>query len=159
LAESRRKETDMTTVRVERIINAPIDAVFEAFTDHTSLARVPGIRSAVVTKSGHTEPNGLGAIREVDARIAWLREEITTFERPHRMEYRIRNSRPRVDHKLGRVDFAETPHGAQITWISVFRTRIPVVGKLAELAIAAMTAAAFRLVLRTVDQRVRSPSS
>lgn len=143
----------MQTIRIKKIIHAPIEQVFDAYTDHAALARVPGVRSARVTKPGIVEPNGLGAVREVDGRVVWLREEITAFERPRLMEYRIREARPKADHRLGRVEFAEVAGGTEITWTTIFDVRIPVVGRLVAPAARISFALVFRLVLRDVEQR------
>lgn len=146
------------TIRVSRTIDAPIDEVFDAYTDHAALAQVPGVRSARVTKPGGLEPNGLGAVREVDTGFVWLREEITAFDRPHRMEYRIRESRPRSDHRLGRVEFEETARGTKITWTSVFNLRIPVVGRVVGRALATGFGIGFRVVLASLARRMRASS-
>jgi uncharacterized protein YndB with AHSA1/START domain len=148
----------MRTIRVIKTIQAPIDEVFDAFTDHAALAQVPGIRSARVTTPGISEPNGVGAVREIDTGVIWLQEKITTFDRPHRMEYRILASRPSADHRFGRVDFAETQQGTEITWTSTFAIPVPVVGKIVEPAVAIGFGVAFRFVLQSVAKRVSSSS-
>jgi uncharacterized protein YndB with AHSA1/START domain len=148
----------MRTIRITKTIHAPINEVFDAFTDHAALAQVPGIRSARVTTPGISEPNGVGAVREIDTGVIWLREKITTFDRPHRMEYRIIASRPSADHRLGRVDFAETQQGTEITWTSMFTLPFPVVGKVAEPAFGIGFGVAFRVVLHSVAKRVYSSS-
>lgn len=56
----------MHTLTVTKIIKAPIEEVFEAFTDHEKLSQVFGVRSCVLTRHGNIEKNGLGAIRELD---------------------------------------------------------------------------------------------
>lgn len=144
----------MYTLTVTKTIKAPIGEVFEVYTDHEALSQVPGVRTCRVTRPGATENNGLGAVRELDCGMIKLREEITSFDRPHRMEYWIRNSRPRADHELGLVDFIETPRGTKITWITRFGFRIPVIGKFVDLGFGIGFGIAFRLVLRNVEQRV-----
>lgn len=144
----------MHTLTVTKTIKAPIDEVFEAFTDHAALSRVPGIRSCRLNRPGDTEPNGLGAVRELDCGPIWLREEIVGFDRPHRMEYRIRQSRPPADHRLGRVEFVETPGGTVITWTTVFGVRAPAIGKVLEPAFGLGIGIAFRHVLREIGKRV-----
>lgn len=119
---------------------------------------MPGIRSARVTTPGISESNGVGAVREIDLGVIWLREKITAFDRPHRMEYRILASRPSADHRHGRVDFAETQHGTEITWTSMFALPLPVVGKVAEPAVAIGFGLGFRVVLHSVAKRVYSSS-
>ena len=144
----------MYTLTVTKTIKAPIDEVFEAYTDHEALSQVPGVRTCRLTRPGNTEKNGLGAVRELDCGPIWLREEITGFDRPHRMEYRIRKARPPADHEHGQVDFVETPQGTKITWTTVFGIRPPSLGKVLNPAFGIGFGIAFRLVLRNVEQRV-----
>ncbi|MBO0840209.1 MAG: SRPBCC family protein [Sciscionella sp.] len=150
----------MQTVRVKKTIDAPIDDVFDAYTDHEALALLPIVRSAKLIKTGHPERNGLGAIREVDGGVVWLREEITRFDRPRRMEYRIVKSRPPSDHRLGRVEFAENADGGtEIIWTSVFGIPVPGVGIVVEPGFRLAFEVIFRLVLRSVAQRATAKRS
>jgi uncharacterized protein YndB with AHSA1/START domain len=142
----------MRKIVVRRTFAAPVEDVFDVYTDHASWAGVAGIRSAVVTRPGDVEPNGLGAVREVSTSVTFFREEITHFERPRRMDYRILESRPRMDHELGRVDFSETDAGTLVVWTSIFTLRTPLVGRLTEGAAAAVGSHAFRRILAHVDR-------
>lgn len=143
----------MQTLTVTRTIPASVEEVFEAYTDHEKLAEIPGVRSCNLTRRGDTEKNGLGAVREVDIGPIWLEEEIVGFDRPHRMEYRIRKSRPAADHQLGRVEFAEAAGGTKVTWTTRFGVRAPVGGRLLDSAFGFGFGIAFRLALRNVEQR------
>lgn len=146
----------MHTLTVGRTINAPIGTVFDAFTDHEALSQVHGVRSCRLTSTGTTERNGLGAVRVLDCGAVRLTEEITGFDRPHRMEYRIRSSVPHADHELGRVDFTDTAAGTTITWTTVFGLRPPALGRVLDPIFAVAFGIAFRLVLRNVERRVRA---
>lgn len=142
----------MKTIKVRHTFDAPIQAVFDAYTDHGSWSRVPLIRSAIVTRPGDLEPNGLGAIREVHTGLTWFREEITHFERPYRMDYLVLQSRPRIQHEGGRVDFSETDQGTLVVWTSVFAMKVPVVGRAAEALTAGVGRRAFLLILKQIDK-------
>jgi len=146
----------MRTLTVAQTIPAPIDEVFDVYTEHEKLSGVLGVRSCKLTREGDTEKNGLGAIRELDCGAIWLREEITGFDRPRRMEYRITKSRPRSNHEYGQVDFVETPGGTTVTWSTRFGVRAPGIGKLVEPGFAIGFGIAFRMVLRNVAQRVQA---
>ncbi|MGW1680026.1 SRPBCC family protein [Saccharopolyspora sp. NPDC002376] len=143
----------MYTLTVTRTIPAPIDDVFDACADHEKLSQVPGIRSCELTRRGDAEKNGLGAVRELDCRTFRFTEEITGFDRPHRMEYRIRDSRPSLDHSFGRIEFAEIPEGTLVIWTSVFGIRVPVAGKLVDAAFGNGLGIALGLILRNVEKR------
>ncbi|MFE7723332.1 SRPBCC family protein [Nocardia rhizosphaerihabitans] len=146
----------MPVVKMQRSIAAPIEVVFDAYTDHAALALVPGILSATVVRPGDTEPNGLGAIREVNAGIAWFREEITAFDRPVLMEYRIRKALPPLQHRLGRVEFESTSPGTTlITWTSEFDSP-PGIGFVFSPASKLIASAAFSWVLKCLDDRIGS---
>lgn len=144
----------MYTLTVMKVIKAPIEDVFEAFTDHEKLSQVFGVRSCVLTRYGNTEKNGLGAIRELDCGAIWLSEEITGFNRPHSMEYRIRASRPSAQHEYGQVDFVVIPEGTKVIWTTRFGVQLLGIGKLVDPAFGIAFRIAFRLVLRNVEQRV-----
>ena len=146
----------MTTIHVTRTIKAPIDVVFDAYTDHQeAFGRVPGILSAKVVKPGKTEFNGLGAIREINGGVAWFREEITAFDRPHRMDYQILKSIPPIRHDLGRVEFIATPEGTVVNWTSVFHFAVPLVGGV----LGRIAAASFRWVLKSLDDRIQEAAA
>lgn len=143
----------MQTVQVSKIVKAPIEDVFEAYTDHERLSDLPMVISAKVVLPGRTEKNGLGAVRVVNGGVLVLREEITAFERPHLMEYKIVESRPRSRHDLGRVEFAEVPGGTKIVWTTVFSVRLPVIGGAADPAFAVLFKTIFRMTLAQVARR------
>lgn len=143
----------MQTVRVKKTINVRIEDVFDAYTDHEALGTLPVVRSAKLTRHGNTEKNGLGAIREVDGGVLWLREEIIGFERPRLMEYSIVQSRPPTEHRLGRVEFAENADGGtEIIWTTVFSLRLPC-GAVVEPGFRLAFEVIFRMVLRMVENR------
>lgn len=131
----------MQTVVVTKTINAPIEHVFETFTDHERLAGLPMVVSAKVVVPGKTEKNGLGAVRVVNGGVLKLREEITRFERPTLMEYRILETSPiRSEHELGRVELTEVPGGTKVVWTTVFTAKL----------MGGRTDKAFALAFRTI---------
>ncbi|MBO0852841.1 MAG: SRPBCC family protein [Nocardia sp.] len=138
----------MQKIVVTRTIEAPIGVVFAEYTDHERLADLPMVISAKVVVPGRAEKNGLGAVRVVNGGVVVLREEITAFERPRLMEYRIRQSRPASTHELGRVEFTEVPDGTRVTWTTVFGITNPILRK-----VEPAFSVAFRLIFTmTLDQ-------
>jgi uncharacterized protein YndB with AHSA1/START domain len=148
----------MRTLTVTRVIPAPREAVFEAFTDHERLSEVLGVRSCTLSKHGATEKNGLGAVREVDCGpLLGFTEEIVGFDRPSRMEYKIIGARPPMDHDYGQVDFIEVPGGTKVTWTTRLGVRRRP-GFLWDQWLYTTLAVAFRLTLRAVEkQAVAAP--
>ena len=151
----------MHTVTVTRTIDAPIEQVFALLADGEGYKRIAprAIRTAKLVRPGATEKFGVGALREFDARVFWFREEITAFEAPNRIDYRIRASRPNMDHLGGRFQLDATPGGTKVTWTSTYRLPVPVVGALAEKLIAGPTALAFGTLLRGIDASCRVTNS
>jgi len=142
----------MQTVVVTKTINAPIDVVFEEFTDHERLTDLPMVLSADVVVPGRTEKNGLGAVRVVNGGLLRLREEITGFERPRLMEYRILETSPiRSEHELGRVEFTEVPGGTKVVWTTVFTAKL--LGGRTDKAFALAFRLIFAMTLNQVAKR------
>jgi hypothetical protein len=141
----------MQTIDLRKVIPAPIDVVFDEYTDHERLSDLPMAISSKVTRPGRTEKNGLGAIRRLNAAAIQLEEEITAFERPHLMEYRIVWSFPKARHDLGRVEFAEVPGGTEVRWTTVFGVKL--LGGRLDPAFKALFASVFKTVLRQVEKR------
>jgi uncharacterized protein YndB with AHSA1/START domain len=144
----------MKTIVVKRTIQAPIEQVFDQLTDLANYEAFPGVRRARFVREGRHEKNGVGAIREVDARVFWLQEEILGFERPHRMDYRIRNSRPGIRHESGCMQLEQTAGGTEVTWTSTFAVPLPLVSGLAERVGGKLSELMFAAILRHVDRKL-----
>jgi uncharacterized protein YndB with AHSA1/START domain len=148
----------MQTVTVTKTIAAPIEVVFAEYTDHERLADLPMVISAKVVTPGKTEKNGIGAVRVVNGGVLKLREEITGFERPTLMEYRILDTSPiKSKHELGRVEFGEVPGGTKVTWTTVFGMRNPRL-RLAEPGFALAFRTIFTMTLNQVAKRATATS-
>jgi uncharacterized protein YndB with AHSA1/START domain len=147
----------MRTVTVERTIAAPVEEVFATLTDHAGYARLhPLIRSSTLLREGLRERNGTGALREINAQFIVFREEILAFERPHRMDYIIRSSRPPIHHEGGSMRFETTPSGTKVTWTSTFAIGPRALRAILESSAAPVTAAVFAALLAAVDKRLTS---
>ena len=150
----------MSTISASRTIPAPVDIVFDEYTDHERLSDLPLVISAKLIREGATDKNGLGAVRRVNAGLMQLQEEVTVFDRPHLMEYRITWSFPRVQHDLGRVEFTSVPGGTEVSWTSVSSLRL--LGGRLDPILAPLFAFLFRTTLRQVEKRSlarRAPDS
>jgi hypothetical protein len=118
----------MRTIRVTRSMKISAERAFDMMADHAGYTAFPGVKSAKVTKPGTTEPNGLGAVREVALSGAWVEEVITEFERPRRLGYKIIRSKPPIEHAGGLIELTPTADGVDVVWTSTFRVKIPVIG-------------------------------
>jgi uncharacterized protein YndB with AHSA1/START domain len=116
----------MRHVEVERIFPHPVERVFRRYTDHAGWTDWAGLGRVRLTREGSPDRNGVGAVRAFSASPG-LREEITLFEPPSRMEYRVTRGAPLADHH-GEVLFAPEGFGTRLTWRASFRSTIPGLG-------------------------------
>ena len=144
----------MQTIVVERTINAPIEQVFDLLSDHANYKQFDGIRDSWLVKEGTEERNGNGAVRRIDLGAVWFEEEISNFHRPTSMDYRILRSRPPIEHESGEIRLEETERGTRVTWTSVFRIRIPVVGRVLSPFAAKAGTKAFGSMLKAIDRKL-----
>ncbi len=144
----------MQTITVTRTIKAPIDKVFELLSDHANYKSFGGLKDSRLVREGKTEKNGVGAVRLIDAGAAWFEEEITAFERPTRMDYVIRRSRPPIEHKGGSVRLKETAAGTEVVWTSTLRFKIPVIGDFLTKVLAAQVGKSFGGMLKSIERKL-----
>ncbi len=113
----------------ERVFHHPIERVFARYSDHESWGQWAGLGDVRLAREGQPERNGVGAVRAFQ-RMPGLREEITAFESPRRMEYRIaRGGFPVTDHR-GAVELTSEGDRTRVRWEATFRSRIPLTGGL-----------------------------
>lgn len=143
----------MQTIDITETIALPIDRAFELLTDHARYHRFPGITRSELLKKGTPAPNGLGAVRRVALGKVELDEEITGFEPPNRLAYRVVASRPiEVVHEGGVMELTEVAEGTRIRWRSTFRLAIPLVGGFIARRAARQFERGFRAVLRSLPE-------
>lgn len=145
----------MQTIQTKRTIHASPEAIFDVLADHAGYARFPGVRKATLVRRGSPEPNGVGALRAMDLGVAQFEEEITRFERPTRLDYRIVRSRPPVDHEGGSITLKPVPGGVEVSWTSTFHVRVPLVGGLVTRLAARQMERGFGQVLAAVETLTR----
>lgn len=144
----------MQTITVTRTLKAPIDKVFELLSDHANYKNFGGLKDSRLTREGKTEKNGVGALRLIDAGPLWFEEEITVFERPTRMDYVIRRSRPPIDHEGGSIRLKQTAAGTEVVWTSTLRFRIPLIGNLLTKLAAPQLGKSFGGMLKSVERKL-----
>jgi uncharacterized protein YndB with AHSA1/START domain len=142
----------MRTVTVQRTLRAPIEGVFDILADHEGYSQMPEVRSAKLVRPGSGERNGVGAIREIDFGSAWFREEITTFERPTRLDYRVLKSRPPIE-EASSIRLRSVEAGTDVTWTARVRVTYPIVGALLTVYIARQLAQGFESFLAATEGR------
>ena len=119
----------MQHIEVEREISAPPERVFEVIADHRGWARWSGAKEVVLRNEGDPAPNGLGAIRVMRGGGLAIEEEVTGFDPPKRMEYRISGGLPIRDHRA-EMRLEPCAAGTRLVWTAEFSARIPLSGAL-----------------------------
>src|SRR5262245_33066183 len=90
------------------------DRVFAAITDHAALGSwLPA--DVRLERPGPPPPNGLGAVRVVRVRGLPIREQVTRFEAPRAMDYRVISGAPFQDH-LGQIRVAPDGDGTLVDY-------------------------------------------
>lgn len=124
----------MYEIHVHETFAAPIEAVFDAVSDHERFISGPTIEECRVEKEGAEERNGLGAVRRVRGGGYVFVEDIVGFDRPRRYDYRVvelksaRGRRQPFHHELGWLELTEVDGGTRVDWRSRFRFTIPLLG-------------------------------
>jgi uncharacterized protein YndB with AHSA1/START domain len=117
------------SIRVERRLDAPPEAVFEVLADHARYNRFDGIRRAELVEPGDPDPNGLGAVRWLWLGPLRFEEEITAFDPPRRLDYLIRQVKGLpFRHEGGNIRLEPDGPGTNAVWTSSFEIPVPVVG-------------------------------
>ena len=97
----------------QRFTAAP-DRVFAAITDHAALGSwLPA--DVRLESPGTPPPNGVGAVRIVRVRGLSIREQVTRFEAPRAMDYRVISGAPFQDH-LGEISVTPDGDGALVDY-------------------------------------------
>ena len=121
------------SIRVERLLEAPIEYVFNQLADPVNFTQFPGVSKSEILKPGDIHPNGKGAIRMVKFGIIKLEEEIIEYIAPVMIQYIVRSSEPfTIDHKLGLIKFEQRGDKTKVVWISEGEYKTPIIGCLIE---------------------------
>jgi uncharacterized protein YndB with AHSA1/START domain len=92
---------------LQRTVKAPPGAVFDAFVDHRNYANVTTLRKSTLDKEGDPAPNGVGAVRRLEAVGPAIVEEVVGYQRPTYFAYKALKGIPVKEH-LGEVRLSET---------------------------------------------------
>ena len=120
----------MQTITVTRTIPAPIEKVFDILADHANYKSFPGVKESRLVREGKPDRNGLGAVRFIAAGPLTFEEEITAYERPRRFDYLITKCSAPLEHQGGSLRFESVNGATQVTWTSIMRVKVPVIGGL-----------------------------
>src|SRR5512143_1105493 len=134
----------MRHVEVQQVIEAPVQAVWDRYTDHRSWTEWAGVGTVRLDRPGVPPPNGVGSVRAISSAGVKVLEEVVSFDPPRRMTYRVvKGAIPIKDH-LGEVVFAPHERGTLVTWRCQFKSRVPGLGAALQLLVTRI----FRNALR-----------
>jgi uncharacterized protein YndB with AHSA1/START domain len=140
----------MQRVEVQQLVAAPVERVWDQYTDHVSWTDWAGFGRVRLEREGVPAPNGVGCVRAFSSAGMSVYEEVVSFDRPRRMTYRIvRGGLPITNH-LGEVVFEPRDGHTLVTWRCQFDSRIPGLGRV----IRAIITRLFRNALRALAQRL-----
>ena len=115
----------MTEFTLTRTTTAPIETVFDALTDHRAIADyVWAVRRSTLDREGTPAPNGLGAVRRLEALGPAIVEEIIEYQRPTGYAYKMVSGAPVRDH-VGTVALREVGTGTEVSWHLRSTPKIP----------------------------------
>ncbi len=142
----------MQRIEIERVFEHPIEVVFRRYTDHEGWSSFAGFGRVRLVREGSPERDGVGAVRAFSA-APGLREEVTAFEAPERMEYRVvAGGFPLADHRA-EVRFSPEGRGTRVTWRVSFRSRVPGLGWVLSRGIEAALRRVLAKLARDLDER------
>ncbi|HZC93468.1 MAG TPA: SRPBCC family protein [Mycobacterium sp.] len=120
----------MIEFNLTRISTAPIEAVFDAMTDHRGISDYLRLcRRSTLDREGTPAPNGVGAIRRLVAIGPPFVEEIIEYQRPTGYAYKMLSGAPTRDH-VGTVRLREAGTGTEVSWHLRSTLKIPGVDRL-----------------------------
>ena len=106
----------MTEFTLTRTTTAPIEKVFDALTNHRGIADyVWAVRRSTLDREGTPAPNGVGAVRRIEALGPAIVEEIIEYQRPTAYAYKMLSGAPVRDH-VGTVSLREAGTGTEVSW-------------------------------------------
>jgi uncharacterized protein YndB with AHSA1/START domain len=117
----------MKRLEFGKVIDAPIESVWAAITDHEGMSEWSPMKRVVVDPKGAPDPNGLGAIRHMKGAGPTIVEEVVEWSPPNEYAYRLRAGAPIRDHK-GVVQLTREGNTTRVRWIIEFRPKIPGTG-------------------------------
>ena len=144
----------MFNIKVERTIDKPIDAVFEALVDHANYQNFPGIKESKLLVQGEEDKNGKGALRKINAGPMTLFERIIAFERPHLMRYQIEHAEPlKFNHDYGEVKLTADGDKTHVVWTSKGSVKAFILGPLIfDPMMNARGGSGFGAILKAIDR-------
>jgi uncharacterized protein YndB with AHSA1/START domain len=107
--------------------DAPPATVWSILADTAGWPRWSPNDHAELERPGTPIPDGVGAIRVLRTRRVVVREQITVFDAPRRLQYRLLSGLPVRDYQAT-VTLVPDGTGTRIEWSATFRSAVPGLG-------------------------------
>lgn len=118
----------MQHVEVKRHFRAPVDRVWDAYTDHAGWKDWAGFQKSWLEKEGSPDRNGMGCVRGFGANGINVFEEVIEWEPKTRFAYTVvRGGLPMKNH-YGEVVFTPDGDGTLVTWKCRFDSGLAIPG-------------------------------
>lgn len=108
-------------------IAAPLERVWALVSDHVGWQKWAGVQEVVLRQQGDPAPNGLGAIRVLRRGGLAIEEEVTAFEPPARIAYRVSAGIPVRECQV-EIRLEPAAGATRLTWDVSFRPLVPGTG-------------------------------
>jgi Polyketide cyclase / dehydrase and lipid transport len=106
------------------------DKVWRLVADAPAWSRWGAWQKAEIEREGDPPPGGVGAVKALTRRPIVSREEVTVFEPPSRLGYRLLSGLPLRDYEATILLTEATDGGTDIVWRSQFEPKVPLTGGL-----------------------------
>ena len=138
------------SIEIVQSFDAPVDVVFDILSDHANLGRIWPAKFRVLKASDDkTEPNGVGAVREVKIGPVRLEETVQRFRRNEYLEYSITSGPLIADHR-GYMRFWEDGGKSYLAYRIDVQLALPLVSPIVQ----ALMEPAFRQGLEKLAARL-----
>ncbi len=105
----------MASFTIQKVVQAPIDVVFDVLTDHRAYSEFSPLRKVELVQTGLPAPNGVGAIRALHTVGPPIKEQVTEYERPTRFVYKLIAGAPVRDH-VGTVELSSEGNATRMLY-------------------------------------------
>ncbi|MFN8053121.1 MAG: SRPBCC family protein [Acidimicrobiales bacterium] len=110
-------------VRAGRIVEAPLDTVWDMIADARSYSSWAVMGSSTLEREGSPTPDGVGAIRNFGTGTIMSREEVVAFDPPTHLGYRLLSGLPIENY---RADVTLTSLGdrrTRVMWVGTYESK------------------------------------
>lgn len=138
----------------EAVSRASREIVWAVLSDHAGMSSwCRTILRADRIEDGDGALDGVGAVRRLLTPGGPVREQITVFDPPTRMQYRLISGLPGITDYVGETELSDHPDGGtHIRWATRFEVP-PVIGGVVGLLVSRGTASLARDLARAADRR------